>query len=110
MPIHGPHFLLSVDVPNLDLASNGAHAEVAAPARPAQARDLVSLPDVAQLRSHHRGCVPDVHRRLEGHGENVLRGPVHQVQVEVIGKPWSFQYSVGVLRDLSGFGLLASER
>lgn len=71
-------------VPNLQFARMRSHSEKSTIAGPLDAGDAVVRADVAQLGhlAVHGG--PEVDAGAEADGKHVLRGPVDQIQIEVV--------------------------
>lgn len=86
----------------MDLAALRSDAEVASFVGPAERCNLVVFTHVAESLHCGGGCVPHVHRTLQSHRQNVLSGPVDEVQVEVIAQTRSIEDSVRIARDLPG--------
>ena len=84
MPAHRPHFLTLRRVPYLHLALIRPDREVRPSRRPSHRAHRVVRPEVAELRHATRARAPQVHARPQPHGEDVVRGPVHEVEVEVV--------------------------
>ena len=93
VPSHASNQRLLLDVPDLYLAVEGAHAQVAAPLTPRDGRDPVALTEIDELG--HARCVrvPDEHSLPKGNSEGVLLRPVHEVEVEVVAEVRSVQDS-----------------
>ena len=108
--IKRPDFSSAVDVPNLDLAILGAHAQVTTTLRPTQRSDLIVFPNIAKLLHSRSGSVPHVHRRLKGNSQYILGGPVHKIEVKVILQARCIQNPEWVRRDLPWLRLLTDSR
>ena len=92
---HTPNHRLLLDVPDLHLAIEGAHAQVAAALTPGDRRDSVALAEVHKLG--HARCigVPYEDSLSEGDSQGVLLRPVHEVEVEVVAEVGSVEDSEG---------------
>lgn len=77
----------------LQVALLSADREKVAALRPLDGRDRVVVgAEIAELHHLAVAGAPQVDAGAESHGEHVLRGPVHQVQVEVILELWRVKH------------------
>ena len=90
---HAAHKCLLLDVPDLYLPVERAHAEMAASLTPRHRRHSVPLSKIDQLR--HAGCVsvPDEDCLTKSERKSVLLGPVNEVEVEVIAQVGCIEHS-----------------
>lgn len=97
--------LHGVNIPNLQISTFSSHAQVAAMVRPAQGSHLVVLSNVTEFL-YAGGCrIPNVNKVLKSNSQNILRGPVNKVQVEIVTEARRLKHAVGVLGNLAGLGL-----
>ena len=87
-----------------------AHCKKGTVAGPLHARDTVIGPDVAQLGHLAVLGGPQVDAGAEAHGQNVLRGPVDQVEVEVVLQARCVEHLERLLRDHALFPVLLGQQ
>jgi len=86
-------------VPDLQLSRVRPHGKEAAISGPLHARYAVIGPDVAQLSDFAVHSRPKIDTGAEANGEDILCGPVDQVQIEIILEARGVQYFKWLLRD-----------
>lgn len=96
MALQRPDFLLFIDVPNLNLSGLRTNAQMIAFVGPTERSHLIEIAEVTQFRHGQRGGIPNIHRRFKCHCKDVLRGPVDQIQVEIITKSRCIQYTIRI--------------
>ena len=79
-------------IPDLEFARVSADREEGTVARPLYAGYTVIWPNITQLGHFAVLSGPEVDAGTEAHGQNILRGPVDQVEVEVVLKAWRIEH------------------
>ena len=71
-------------VPDLEISCVGAYGEKGTIAGPLDASHPIIRSDVTQFCDFTVHCGPEVDARAETYGQNVLRRPINQVEVEIV--------------------------
>lgn len=99
---HGAQPLALGRIPDLHVPVLGANCDVLSLVRPRQRRHRVhAFGQVAQARHFARVGRPQVDSRAETDGEHILRRPINQIQVKVVGERGRIQHLERLLGDFA---------
>ena len=97
-------------VPDLQLSRVRAHCKKGTIAGPLHACNTVIGPNIAQFRHLAVLSGPEVDAGAETHGQNILRRPVHQVEVKVVLQARCVENLERLLRDHALFPVLLGQQ
>ena len=97
-------------VPDLQLSRVRAHCKKGTITGPLHACNTVIRPNIAQLRHLAVLSGPEVDAGAEADRQDVLCGPVHQVEVEIVLQAWRIEHLKRLLRNHSLLAILLREK
>lgn len=109
MAFHGSHSFTPCCIPYLNGALVSPYSQVGATLRPTHGTNSVVRPQIAELGDLAAACIPQVDAIPQSDREDIVRRPVHEVEVEVVLQCGRVQHLVGRPRDLPGAGALGGE-
>lgn len=109
MAFHGSHSFTPCCIPYLNGALVSPYSQVCATLRPTDGTNGVVRPQIAELGDLAAACIPQVDAIPQSDGEDIVRGPIHEVEVEVVLQCGRVQHLVGRPGDLPGAGALGGE-
>lgn len=108
MALKLPRLLLLDDIPKEDFSLVAANSQRRPNAWPAHG----SYGVIGQLTKpgHFRTLsIPKINRIAQPHGQKIVLGPTHQVEIEIVGKGRGIQYFAWMFVDLASLGIIVTQ-